>query len=66
MTYHAYLLRIWQENEGERWCFCLKDARSPLDRHFASLEELMIYLNGAMSNASNLSAYKPHVIKKGR
>jgi hypothetical protein len=47
--YHAYLLRIWQENDlspgGSAWRFSLEDAQAGTRRGFADLESLHVFLN---------------------
>jgi hypothetical protein len=42
--HHAYMLRMWRENEHKSYRFCLKDARTAQDHVFVSLEAMMIYL----------------------
>ena len=47
-SYHAYLLKIWLEQESEMatsaWRFSLEDAHSGSRRGFTDLDSLLIYL----------------------
>ncbi len=47
-SYHAYLLKIWLEQEGEMtasaWRFSLEDAHNGTRRGFTDLESLLVYL----------------------
>lgn len=47
-AYHAYLLRIWQEDQQERsqhsWRFSLEDAHTGQRRGFSDLDALLIFL----------------------
>ena len=46
--YHAYLLKIWLEADGEMpagaWRFSLEDAHSGTRRGFTDLDSLLVYL----------------------
>lgn len=47
-TYHAYLLRCWQEDEANgdpsTWRFCLEGVQDSQRHGFASLESLLAFL----------------------
>lgn len=45
--YHAYLLRLWQTDEGEAvvWRALLEDPRTGERRGFADLASLFVFLN---------------------
>ncbi|MCB8969064.1 MAG: hypothetical protein H6665_00945 [Ardenticatenaceae bacterium] len=56
--YHAFLLRCWQEstsnpNAASAWRFSLEDAHSRQRRGFASLEELITFLEASLTAAAN-------------
>ncbi len=42
--YHAYLLRLWQEDETKEWRALIEDAHSDARRGFATLEALFEHL----------------------
>ncbi len=46
LIYHSYLLRLWlvQEETGVSWRATLEDVKTGEQRGFASLEELIVYL----------------------
>jgi len=47
--YFAYLLRFWRE-PGSGWRFSLQDPHSGARRGFATLEELVAFLERQMEN----------------
>lgn len=53
-AYHAYLLKIWLETDGEMsksaWRFSLEDAHSGTRRGFTDLDSLWVYLQNLTGN----------------
>jgi hypothetical protein len=44
-TYHAYLLRLWQETPSTPWRALTRDAESKEERRFATLDQLFLFLH---------------------
>lgn len=42
--YHAYLVRLWQDGPNASWRAFAKDVLTKNEHHFASLEELFVFL----------------------
>ncbi|MFZ0546948.1 MAG: hypothetical protein WAM60_15985 [Candidatus Promineifilaceae bacterium] len=43
-NYHAYLLRLWRENEDSSWRVVLQDARTGQKISFTELDKLTAFL----------------------
>ncbi len=50
--YYAYLLRFWREHESG-WRFSLQDPHTETRRGFATLEELIAFLERQMENGQS-------------
>ena len=43
-TYCAYLVRLWQDGPSSSWRAFAKDVLTETEYHFASIEELFVFL----------------------
>ncbi len=48
-NYQSYTLRLWRSEESSPWRFSLIHISSGRELHFASLAELMVFLNQNIS-----------------
>lgn len=55
-NYHAYLLRVWRENDHEPWRATLENPHTGERLAFAGADRLLAYLNQQWSSG-NPSAY---------
>ncbi len=68
VTYQSYLLRCWQVSAaaGERparWRFVLRDvAAEPVERDFATLEEMFAFLNDQTGDATGADTGRTAVV----
>ena len=53
MPYHAYLLRLWSDGDSpQQWRFSLEDPHTHTRRGFASLDELLAFLQKEIVHAA--------------
>jgi hypothetical protein len=50
-TYHAYLLRLWCEGDGQRWRASLQSAKTEEIQHFPHAAALLAFLSQQMGVA---------------
>jgi hypothetical protein len=56
--YHAYLLRLWREEEGMPWRATLQNPHTGEQEGFASVEQLISFIRGK-TEAEKSSGSKP-------
>lgn len=56
--YHAYLLRLWREEEGMPWRATLQNPHTGEQEGFASVEQLINFIRGK-TEAEESSGSKP-------
>jgi hypothetical protein len=52
--YQAYLVRLWQQSPSGPWRALAKDSRSGEEVHFATLEQLFLFLHGRTTGAAGI------------
>ncbi|MEM7335488.1 MAG: hypothetical protein AAF490_25640 [Chloroflexota bacterium] len=48
--YHAYMLRVWRDSEGQAWRATVENPHSGEMTHFATMFELYLFLNGLITD----------------
>lgn len=51
-NYHAYLLRVWRENDAEPWRATLENPHTGERLAFAGADRLLAYLSGQLPPAA--------------